>query len=161
MLTSRVFFCWGEISHLCEKRKVIATHTMDLWGKKAQSHQILRFFFFEIARFRQEVPTCQNIWGFLNFFTFLSDSECSPVGLCYCERRVHLMGTAWNIHFLFLFLRSFEVVLFLLDQQDLAARGNLQRPDALILSKCHEEGLNQQFRRSLRSEFLKIWRWSS
>ncbi len=64
MLTSRVFFVGGEISHLCEKRKVIATHTMDLLGTKGPKSSDFKAFFKKIARFRQEVPTCQNVWGF-------------------------------------------------------------------------------------------------
>jgi hypothetical protein len=60
MLTSRVFFVGGESSHLCEKRKVIATHTMDLLGTKGPKASDFKAFLKKIARFRQEVPTCQN-----------------------------------------------------------------------------------------------------
>ncbi len=44
MLTSRVFFVGGESSHLCEKRKVIATHTMDLLGTKGPKSSDFKAF---------------------------------------------------------------------------------------------------------------------
>jgi hypothetical protein len=39
----------------------------------------------------------KSLKDFIRFHKILHFDECSPVGLCYCERRVHLMGTAWNI----------------------------------------------------------------
>ncbi len=61
------------------------------------------FFCGKVAKIQPQIKRKKK-HGVCRFHKILHFDECSPFGLCYCERRVHLMGTAWNISYFILSL---------------------------------------------------------
>ncbi len=82
ILLGLVFYFWRIFASWQQKNKVIATHPKPLFGRKKKLPKVITLWGkkFEITRFRQKVPTCcQNIAGFLNFSTFLSNLSLNLV----------------------------------------------------------------------------------